>query len=238
MSNGEATIINGKVYFGGGNSDNDSDKRSIRCYDISLDTWTTLPLLPVANFGIGQLDEKVVAIGGQKIPNLAHTNEWYKFNKNRKWKLKTPLMPIAVSSPAVVSLRKALVVAGGTNEQNQAVSSVSVFKVDTQQWLRCTPFLEPCSILSSVVINNQIFMLLGCPQRQGMNLAMCIHVDDLIQNAEAYAEDPTTIRSVKATWKVLPDTPMYQPTAGAILNKSLLAVGGRLSTLEEMTAQK
>ena len=48
---GKTTVINGKVYCGGGTTDHDSpdDQYNIIvfCYDPSQDKWTTLPPLPV-----------------------------------------------------------------------------------------------------------------------------------------------------------------------------------------------
>ena len=37
---------------------------------------------------------------------------------------------------------------------------------------------------------------------------------------------------------MLPNTPTYQPTAGAILNRSLLAIGGRSSLSQEAIIQQ
>ena len=187
MSNGNATIINGKVYFGGGTTENSLAICCVQCYDTSLDTWTTLPPLPVAHFGIGKLCEKVVAIGGQKVPTLSCTSEWYRFSfQKKKWKTMTPSIPRAVSSPAILSLCEALLVAGGTNEQNQPISSMSVFKFDTQQWVECNPLPDPCPTPSPILINNEIYMLLGCQHSQITNQALHTHTHDLLRNTEAH----------------------------------------------------
>ena len=49
MSGGKTTVINGKVYCGGGVGDgyDDDDEYIVYCYDPSQDNWTTLPPLPV-----------------------------------------------------------------------------------------------------------------------------------------------------------------------------------------------
>ena len=56
MSNGNTTIINGKIYCGGGDTAPNDDQYIVNCYDPSQDKWTTLPPLPVLRFGLGQVN--------------------------------------------------------------------------------------------------------------------------------------------------------------------------------------
>ena len=44
----------------------DNDEFIVYSYDPSQDTWTALSPLPVRYFGLGQVNGKLVAIGGQK----------------------------------------------------------------------------------------------------------------------------------------------------------------------------
>ena len=46
----------------------------IYCYDPSQDKWTTLPPLPVRWFGLGQINGKLVAVGGMKRSTGNETN--------------------------------------------------------------------------------------------------------------------------------------------------------------------
>ena len=63
-----STVINGKVYFGGGSSANTSDEYIVYQYNPSQDNWTTLPPLPVRYFGLGQMNGgQLVAIGGKRV---------------------------------------------------------------------------------------------------------------------------------------------------------------------------
>ena len=73
------TIINGKVYCGGGiTSGND---HIIYCYDPSQDKWNTLPPLPVSWFGLGQVKGKLVAVGGCMKGTLDVTNDVYTYDE-------------------------------------------------------------------------------------------------------------------------------------------------------------
>ena len=63
LAGGKTTVIEGKVYFGGGGGSVDSEF-IVYCYDPSGDNWTTLPPLPIKYFGLGQINGKLVAFGG------------------------------------------------------------------------------------------------------------------------------------------------------------------------------
>jgi outer membrane protein assembly factor BamB len=106
------TVLNGKVYCGGVTGD-DGDY-TIYCYDPSRGKWTTLPPLPVKYFGLGQVDGKLVAVGGVKKIEEEETNKVHTYDeRSRKWKQTIPPMPTARDSPGVLSLQSALVVANG-----------------------------------------------------------------------------------------------------------------------------
>lgn len=87
MYNGRTEIINGKVYFRGMTltDDDDDDDNILLCYDVAHDSWTALPPLPVKWFGLGQVDGKLVAVGGLKKDDRA-TNNIYTLNIVQKWK--------------------------------------------------------------------------------------------------------------------------------------------------------
>ena len=54
-ADGKMTVIDGKVYYGGGFADGNSDF-IVYSYNPSEDNWTTLPPLPVKYFGLGQVN--------------------------------------------------------------------------------------------------------------------------------------------------------------------------------------
>ena len=116
LDSGNATIINGKVYCGGGGTGNDDDQYIVYSYDSSQDNWTTLPPLPVKWFGLGQVNGKLVAVGGELKRSDGQSRLMMIFTydeRSRKWKQTLPPMPTAKHSPGVLSLPSALVVAGG-----------------------------------------------------------------------------------------------------------------------------
>ena len=56
-------------------TDDDNDYITY-CYDPSRDKWTVLPPLPVKYFSLGQLNGKLVAVGGEKR-GYKETNKVY-----------------------------------------------------------------------------------------------------------------------------------------------------------------
>ena len=176
----KTTIINGKVYCGGA-TDDDDNRYIVYCYDLSQDKWTTLPPLPVSWFGLGQVNGKLVAVGGRKKSTWKATNDVYMYDeRSRKWKQTIPPMPTARWSPGVLSLQSALVVAGGL--ALSYIDAVEIFKPDTSQWYKTDPLPTGCCNISLVAIGNTCYALGGysCPY---LNQVLYASVDDLLGNA-------------------------------------------------------
>ena len=223
MNVGKTTIINGKVYCAGGVTDGDDDQYIVYCYDPSQDNWTTLPPLPVRWFSLGQVNGKLVAVGGWKKSDVSTTNEVYTYDeRSKKWKQTIPPMPTARHSPGVLSLQSALVVAGGF----PYTDAVKIFKADTSQWHTTDPLPTACCLISLVAIGNTCYALGGFKLPSYLNQALYASVDDLLHNAvPANQTTHSGSSDTQSAWKTLPDTPTYEPAA-AVLAGHLLAVGG------------
>ena len=229
MSAGKSIVINGKVYYGGGFTDRVNDKCIVSCYDTSQDNWTTLPPLPVRYFGLGQVNGKLVAVGGRKKSDDKDANEVYTYydERSKKWKQTIPPMPTARASLGVLSLQSALIVAGGaTSKLSCYVDAVEIFKPDTSQWYTTDTLPTACRNISLVAIGNTCYALGGYRNELHLNQAFYASVDNLLLNAVPANQTTHSGSSVtQSAWKILPDTPTYQPTA-AVLAGQLLAVGG------------
>ena len=204
----------------------DYDKDYTNCYDLSQDKWTTLPPLPVRYFGLGQVNGKLVAVGGQKKSTGNASNDVYMYDEqSQKWKQTIPSMPTARWSPGVLSLQSALVVTGGAAFTYTA--TVEIFKPDTSQWYRTDPLPTACYNLSLVAIGNTCYALGGAGGGSNLNQALYASVDDLLGNAvPANQTTHSGSSDIQSAWKTLPNTPTYQP-AVAVLAGNLLAIGGK-----------
>ena len=200
----------------------DSDNYIIYCYDPPQDKWTTLPQLPVKWFGLGQVNGKLVVVGGEKSGGQV-SNEVYTYDeRSRKWKQTIPPIPTARHSPGVLSLQSALVVADGSSY----TAAVEIFKPDTSQWYKTDPLPTACLDISLVAIGNTCYAL-GGYNGSHLNLALYASVDDLLRNAvPANQTTHSGSSDTQPAWKMLPSTPTYRPAA-AVLAGNLLAIGGK-----------
>ena len=220
-----ATIIGGRVYYAPTYSAN---PHIVHCYDQSQDTWAVLPPLPVQHFGLGQINEKLVTVGGfaQSSTNILHTYD----EVSCKWEQTFPSMPTSRCSVNVLSLQSALIVAGGIKPDNICTNAVEILKLDVMQWCRAAQIPVACADISLVAIGGICYALGGSYgiKNDAIFLRQVLYasIDDLLSSALAIDEtvhcsaiDPGMI------WKHLPDTPRYVPTA-AVLAGRLLAIGG------------
>ena len=224
---GKTTVISGKVYCGGGWAEDPDDECTVYCYDPSQDKWTTLPPLTVKFFGLGQVNGKLVAVGGMN-KSYVHANEVYTYDdRYRRWKQTIPPIPTARRLPGVLSLQSALVVAGGRIPSSYT-AAVEIFKSDTLQWYRTDPLPLACEDISLVAIGNTCYVLGGFKSPSQLNQAFFASVDDFLRNAVP-ANQITNVHSgssyTQPAWKTLPNTPTSGPAA-AVLAGNLLAIGG------------
>ena len=225
MTNGKTVVINRKVYCGGGGGAGNYSEYTVYCYDPSQGKWTALPPLPVRYFSLGQVNSKLVAVGGQKSNGTIISGVYTYHEEPLKWKQTIPPMPIATSSPGVLSLQSALVVAGGHIHKSSYTAAVEIFKPDTSQWYTTDYLPMACCQLSLVAIGNTCYAL-GGYNGSYLNQALYASVDDLLGNAVPANQTPHSGSSAtQSAWKTWPDTPTYHP-AVAVLAGNLLTVGG------------
>ena len=198
----------------------------VYCYDPSQDKWTTLPPLPVRRFGLGQVNGKLVAVGGHKKSDYRETNGVHTYDeRSKKWKQTIPPMPTARWSPGVFSLQSALVVVGGCTTSLSYKAAVEIFKPDTSQWYRTDPLPTACLGKSLVTVGNTCYAL-GGYDGSFLRQALYASVDDLLHSAvPANQTTHSGSSDTQSAWKTLPNTPTYGPAA-AVLAGNLLAIGG------------
>ena len=218
-------VINGKVYCGGWTDDD--DEYIICCYDPQLDNWTTLPPLPVRWFGLGQVSGKLVAVGGEKKDSDRRSDMVYTYDEqSRRWTQTIPPMPTARYAPGVLSLQKALVVAGGIASYEVDTNTVEIFKPDTSQWYNTNPLPTPCCSILLSSFGRTCYAIGGYQFPASLTQALYASVDDLLHNAVPSNQTTHSGSNVtQSAWKILPNTPTYTP-AVAVLAGNLLAVGG------------
>ena len=218
---GHAVTINGKVYYSGGACDDDEDDEyRVHCYDPPQDVWSTMPILPVRYFGLGEIKGELVAVGGRDSSD-SRSNVVHVFNEGRNWKRTIPPMPTAKSSPAVVSLQTHLVVAGGLLVSGGYTDNVEIYNISTSQWSEIDRLPYACAFQRGIVYNNTVY-LMGGFDRKNLNKVLAAQVDKLIS---ADRQDDGSANKADSVWNTISNTPSYRPSPVTI-SDTLCAVGG------------
>ena len=227
ISGGMTTVINNKVYCtsGGGVNRASGYENAVFCYNALEDKWTALPPLPIkcTQFGLGQINNELVAIGGWNIDESKRADDVYSYDEHlQQWKTLCLHMPIARNYPGILSLQSVLLVAGGFS-----LNTVNFLHTNTSQWYRTDSLPTDCCNISFVAIDDQCYVIGGYNEPYHLNQALCASIDDLFDKAIPVNQTTSSDESVtQSAWKALPNTPTYQPTA-AVLAGNLLAIGGK-----------
>ena len=173
-------------------------------------------------------------MGGKKREGgPERSNKVYTFDESlHDWTLTVPNMPTGRGGPSVISLPSALIVAGGYTEGGY-IDTVEIFKLDTYQWYMTDPLPITCSNMAAYSIGEDTCYLLGgyTPASRCINDVFSASFEDLLCNATAATIGNPTIDTASnssrgSAWKVLPNTPNYQPTVATVLTDTLMAMGG------------
>ena len=218
----QVAVLRKKVYIGGGNTPSDRERHVVLVYDIKEDTFDTLPPYTHKYFAITVVEDKLVLVGGQQDNTLKprFTNQLGVWDsKSLKWMHTLPPMSTPCKSPSVTTYRnKWVIVIGGYNNPDGALSRVEILDISLQQWFNSAPMLAPCHKVSLATIGNTCYLMGGLIDNTFSKRVYTAHMDRLISQNSATS-------SIQSPWSTLPDTPGTQTTATA-LNGALLAVGG------------
>ena len=221
MDSGQSTVINGTVYYGGGLAPVGKDC-CVYSYSPHLDQWSTLPQLSVKRFGLGQINGKLVIVGGQRNKDNVASNELYIYNANErpsKWRKCSPSMPTARSFPTVVSYNSQILIIAGGIVGGEYVDAVEIFSVPRQQWFITDRLPTPCYNMSAVIVHDKCYLLGGFNNDGTLNHALYATIDDLLCSCSLFTSSSSNC------WKILLETPTYGPTATVIAG-SLFILGG------------
>ena len=234
LSEAKTTVVDGKVYCGGGVTEVIDDAHIVYCYDPLQDKWSALPPLTVRFYGLGRINGALVAVGGTKMDVKGMkrgmiTNEVYTYNEQlQTWEQTIPHMPTARQSPGVLSLESALIVASGYTSGQQFANTVEIFQQSTSQWYRTDPLLIDCCDVSMTANSDRCYVLGGFKEPLCLNQVLYTTVNDLLRNAvpvDQTTHTGSSDRDTQTAWKLLPNTPIYRP-ASCMLADHLLAIGG------------
>ena len=235
MSQGLAIVVKGKVYYGGGVCQNDDQKYYIHCFDPVQHKWSTLVRVSVRYFGLGEIRNELVTVGGS-TSNNAKTGALNVYNEaSQNWKRTIKPMPTARNSPAVVSLPTGLIVAGGwlhtkskSEIDQESTNIVEIYSIKTEQWQSTYSLPVTSNNSKMVTCDNTVYLIGG---RDGMKKKSSKVFTALVDESEPAIrkEDRTLVDhtdSLICAWKEVTSTPFFCPSAGSVLAMPL-ALGGQ-----------
>ena len=237
MSRHHIVRIGSTIYCGGGYTGYIDTERQVFQYNPKQDTWSQLPICPSTNFGLTQLDGKLVTVGGCRIDQIIPINDVYVLQDSETWENSIiPPLPTARMCPTAVNYKSTLVVSGGLTQWHTDyklstyTTAVEVFQTKTYQWHHAEPLPVAHSNMSCAIVSDTCYLIGGIksggvPSRQ----AYCTSVSNLISRALP-PDHPETSSTPQAspsppTWQVLPECPLSYFTA-AELGGCFLAIGG------------
>ena len=219
----QVVAIGEKVYTGGGLTETIEEDTVVVMYDLVKDEWGRLPNHCVGLFALGQFQGNLISVGG----GAPTTNKVYRYNEEtQEWEEFLTPMPTARAVLSVLTTATAIIACGGeiqtTKNKPVTTATVEVYSSETSQWYTADPLPHPCSLMTSVTIGSNVFVLGGFSVND-QSIRSPFHADIamLIERAVSPIQHPTTT----SVWKTLPDTPL-RVSAAATLCGSLLAVGG------------
>ena len=238
MSEHYIVRIGSTIYCGGGYTDNINTKsRRVFQYSPNQDTWSQLPICPNFQFGLTQLDGKLVTVGGNRTYQFIPINDVYVLQESETWENSIiPPLPTARFYPTAFNYKSTIVVSGGiTHWETDSIHStrtnaVEVFQTKMYQWYRAEPLPVAHSGMSCAIVNDTCYLIGGDKLGGASRHAYCTSVSNLISRSLP-PDHPETRSTPQAspsppTWQVLPECPLSYSTA-AELGGCLLAIGGR-----------
>ena len=202
--------------------------RRILNYNITNDTWSTLPRAPVRYATIGYLYKTVLLIIGGRLlsPSNQVTADIHEFDEaSQQWVRSTsiPPMPTARSSATAISWSSppALIVCGGNHQHGQPMAVVEVYHSRTSQWHAVSPLPFPRDRMTHTVIYDMLYLVGGYEGSLPSTFTKMVMSTSIPQLLE------TCLQPSPIQWQSLPipNVPHYWSTA-ASLRGCLLVVGG------------
>ena len=233
MTAPQCICIDSTIYVGGGQTVN-TDKelrRTIFEYDTTGNdgnSWKTrFPKCPTMHFGLGELDGKVVVVGGQRESQedkeqMVITAEVFVLDGTRMWSTDIiPSMNIARMRTCVVSYKGCLAACGGLVDKGSRACSptVELYRSKTKTWYVVESLPVARAALRATVINSTLYLMGGFyPDMTGVSEKDCVS----LRLEDLFRFDST----VQISWNShITNTPYHSSAPGNICG-SLLTIGG------------
>ena len=213
-------VIDGMVYVGGSNAEEQGEKYLVCKYDPVKNEWDILTQSSLLGSGVAKLNGKLIIVGGVS-DDVESNNGVHVFEEDTKqWVKSINISPIPTGLffSLVVTHNTSLIVCGMTDVSSPP--SMFIYCDQSSQWhSRAPPPLNFYTMFSSaVIVNDTYYLALGA--EGGM------FTDPLPSSTAVFSQPLSTLLdpNTPSTWQRMPDTPCtsHLATTGGCL----LALGG------------
>ena len=159
IKNAQAVYYRGELCIGGGYTGHSKTDTVIYACNSSFTQWRPLgENCPLKWFSLAVFDGQLLAIGGKVSGSRKEdSNKIVSWEEEMKeWLLSFPPMLTTRASPVTFSWRSYLVVAGG--RKGVLDYNVEVFSAEERQWSFAGPLPLPCSIQTSLVLDDKWYL--------------------------------------------------------------------------------
>ena len=186
-------------------------------------------------FSIGQVDGKLVTVGGKKQNKIISNNMSFYNQHTGKWTNKYP-MPTARQQPTVISQPTCLIVAGGFTSVTSTscydcTNVVEVFSISTSQWTQVDSLPIACGYQSGGVTNGMVYLIGGNEGTSRLQKTFVTSLDKLlakVPNTLTLNIQESSTDLDASPWSEATDTPAYDSSA-FVTSEMVLALGGAAS---------
>ena len=204
-----AIWLNGLVYVGGGNETGWKPSYIINCYDPVNNSWSSSINTTYCLFAMTTLNNKLVTAGGRDR-SYKTTTQVFTLDAGQ---LKKYTKMITVRSSATAAGHQGmLIITGGVDDNNKALSSTELFDSNNGQWYKCSDLPQPHSELQSVIVDNVLYMLEGFKGGYKSSAVFTAQLD--------------TLSTHQLKWNTHQDTPWCRSAPVSVNGTHLLIVGG------------
>ena len=233
MSAPQVVRIGDSVYAGGGFS-KPGDGYAIVQYNLSRDSWTSVPLSPTYQHGLTQWRRELVVIGGKESSSGTRTNKVYTF-RNHIWVEVFPPMPRPRSLLSAASHEDRLLIAAGgveevkSNGEFMRTDVVEIYVRD-KQWCTTKRLPFPMSSFSICITDNKCYTLGGyAASYKQVCTTLYTTLSSLLRNAQQVNSVQNSQDKMPVIWKTLQDQHPLALSSIVEMDGELTALGGALA---------
>lgn len=228
ISSPQIVKIGESVYVGGGMTRGECP---IFEYNMSKDTWSSLPQCPTIQHGLAVVNNKLIAVGGRYPSESVAINSVYTLES--KWIKVIQQMPTSRYLLSTISHENKYVIAIGgytyimSNGENVSTDRVEIYSHPHGKWFSTKRLPFPTAAPSTSSIGDKYFLLGTVAEKCNIYTTVYDTLNSLIDNAIPANSIHATHQGF-TTWGQLKAKHPLTQTSLVEMNGKLYAMGGSL----------